>query len=496
MPYICCGLPIPYLSELADHGDLVELGLGNIPIYVPCHPDLIRRVLAEDSTWDKDGWFWDKLRGLAGSGVAGSPYSVHRRQRRVMQPSFSRGRVAEYATIMTEEVVALQSCWSEGQLIEPFQELQRYALRTVIRSLLAPVAKDEHVETVRGWMELADGNGLVRALLPPTLQHVPTPGNREFQRETAAVWAVADELVEECRRARKRGEERTDMLAVYVAVQDDQGLDAVGSEARDQVVSLLIAGSETVSTSLSWTFCLLAQNPELERRLHEEVDAVLDGRPAGMQDMAHLPFTTRAVTETLRMFPATYLLPRRLSADTEVAGRTLPAGSIFVFSPYVVQRNARFFDEPHRFDPDRWLPERVGPLHRRAYLPFAYGARKCVGESFALTEAVLSLATIAGNWRLQVPDGETPTPQVRSYAAILKQYGPASDAGPARAAARPHPSAATPPHGPSRPRARPTPPATRWTDRSATPASTSRRHPQHSRRAQQATRGPQSRSGD
>ncbi|MDX2827383.1 cytochrome P450 [Streptomyces ipomoeae] len=402
--------PIPYLSELAHHGDLVEVRLGNLPVYVPCHPTLIRTVLAEDGIWDKSGWFWEKLRGLAGSGVAGAPHAVHRRQRRLMQPSFSRGRVSEYAAIMTEEAVALQSRWSEGQLIEPFQELQRYALRTVIRSLLAPVAKEEHVETVRNWMELADGTGVVRALLPPALKNIPTSGNREFRDENAAVWAVADDLVEEARRARKRGEERTDMLAVYVAAQDDQGMEAVGgAHARDQVMSLLIAGSETVSTSISWTFCLLAQNPELERKLHEEVDTVLGGRPARMEDLARLPFTLRTVTETLRMFPATYLLPRRLSADVEMAGRTLPAGSVFVFSPYVVQRNARYFDEPHRFDPDRWLPERATPQHRQAYIPFAYGARKCIGDHFALTEAVLLLATFAANWRLRLPDGETPS---------------------------------------------------------------------------------------
>ncbi|GAA3463548.1 hypothetical protein GCM10018963_55610 [Saccharothrix longispora] len=240
---------------------------------------------------------------------------------------------------------------------------------------------------------------LRRMLLPvPWVHRVPTPANRRFARACAALEEAIGGAIRHYRRAE---EERDDLLSRIIAGDPASGRRPDDREVRDQVMSILAAGVETTATLLTWTFHLLARNPEAERRLWVEVDAVLAGRPASFDDLARLPYAKRVLTEVLRLYPPTWMLSRVTVADTTIAGTTLPRGADVVISPYALQRDPTVFPDPDTFDPDRWLPERVTGRQKQAFLAFGAGRRRCMGELFGMAEATIALATISGTWNLR-----------------------------------------------------------------------------------------------
>jgi cytochrome P450 len=180
---------------------------------------------------------------------------------------------------------------------------------------------------------------------------------------------------------------------------------------RDETVTMLAAGHETTAAALGWSFYLLNRYPEFERRLHEEVDEVLDGRPAAMDDLPKLTFCKAILSEVLRVYPVAWMLSRRTIEEHEMRGITLPAGTNVLISPYTMHRDPRFWDAPDDFDPDRWLGEREKKITRKAYSPFGAGIRQCIGEGFAWTEATIALATIAGTWQPKFAPGFQATPR-------------------------------------------------------------------------------------
>jgi cytochrome P450 len=187
---------------------------------------------------------------------------------------------------------------------------------------------------------------------------------------------------------------------MMLAARDEHGDALTDTEIRDQVLSFWVAGTETTASLLAWSLHLLGQHPEVARRVHTEVDAVLDGRVARHTDVARLDCTTRVLTETLRLYPPAWVLTRVLTAETTLASKTLPAGTILLYSPYLIQRRGDLYPHPDRFDPDRWLSDHATHQHRGTFIPFGGGARKCIGESFAMMEATLALATITARWQL------------------------------------------------------------------------------------------------
>ncbi|MFE5736201.1 cytochrome P450 [Streptomyces celluloflavus] len=406
--------PFAFMKSLPALGDLVEIRLGPQRAFVPCHPELLRQVLADDHTFDRGGPLYDKMREFMGNGLATCPHALHRRQRRMIQPVFQPERLERYAAIMESELPALLRTWSDGHVIDAFPEFYRYTQRVVARALFEANVDQATVDVLQRCFTVAFANIFARIMAPPVLQKLPTPGNRRFRKAITDLDTTFEGILRDYRRT---DSDRDDLLSLLLTAQDEEGAGASPTEVRDQVVSLLMGGAETVAATLAWACWLLARHPEVLRRLYAEADAVLDGRPARWSDLPDLRYTERVVTEVLRMYPAGWLLTRTTTRETELAGRRLPVGSTVLFSSYILHHRPDIFTEPETFDPDRWLPERAATLPRGGFAAFGHGPHKCIGDAFGMTESILTLATIAARWTWEVAPGADMRPA--PMAAVL-----------------------------------------------------------------------------
>jgi cytochrome P450 len=246
----------------------------------------------------------------------------------------------------------------------------------------------------------------------------PLPAMRRFRRAKARLDEVVNGMIENRRNeisSEAGPEERSDLLSMLLAARDDQtendqvegnGLSLSADEARDQVLTLFLAGYETVANLLAWTWFLLGQNPLAEERLHEELESVIAGRAPTLEDMPRLEYTAMVLAESMRLYPPAWAMGREVLEDVSIGPYRMPKGAMVFFSQYIVQRDPRWF--PH---PERFTPEAKAGRPRFAYFPFGGGGRQCIGESFAWMEATLALATIAQRWRLALVPGQNIQPQ-------------------------------------------------------------------------------------
>ncbi|MGK8488448.1 cytochrome P450 [Nocardia asiatica] len=405
--------PLAFLSSLADTGgELVRIRIGPGAAVVVCDPDLADRVLRDDRTFDKGGPLFDIARKVVGDNVITCPHRTHRRQRHLVQPTFSRSRLAHYGRAMTAEADAMTAAWSDGQVVDMLAEALRLTTQTVMATMfsgaLAPHVRDRALDDVAVIVD-----GLYRQMLsPPLLNRLPTPGNRRYGRAHARLRELMRTIVAERRiDGTDHGDLVSAMLAARVPTETSTSVGMTDNQICDQLMSFFIAGSETTASALAWALHLLVAHPEIEERLHQETDQVLHGAPARYEDLPDLPLTGHIITEALRLYPPGWLFTRTVTADTRLGGYDLPAGTSLVYSPYIVHRRADLYQHPERFDPDRWDTTQQ-PIRRKAFLAFGAGPRRCVGETFALTELSLALATIAGRWRIRQLVGKPVRPAV------------------------------------------------------------------------------------
>ncbi|MFB7516793.1 cytochrome P450 [Streptomyces sp. NPDC056144] len=397
--------PLGFLKSLPAHGELVRIRIGPFPVVVVCDAELTRRVLVDDRVFDKGGPLYDRLREVLGEGLVSCPHQTHRRLRRLSQPAFHQARLPEYARAMTTCAEEAADAWRPGQVLDVPAETMRISARVVTATLfsgsLPAAAYDGLVDDVTTIVKSL----YQRMFLVPPLDRLPTPGNRAHLAARARIHAVVERIIAE---RRVDGADYGDLLSALIAADDpeDDRPGMSGTEINDTVVSFLLAGIESTAATLASALDLVARHPDIERRLHAEVDAVLDGAPATHADLPRLPLTERIVTETLRLRPPGWFLTRTVTADTELGGYALPAGTSVAYSAYIVHHRPDLHPDPEAFTPDRWDPALPQPP-RHAYLPFAAGARKCVGDVFSMIETTLALATIASRWRLaHVPGRE------------------------------------------------------------------------------------------
>ncbi|WP_316528323.1 cytochrome P450 [Kitasatospora brasiliensis] len=389
--------PLDFLASLPAHGDLVRIKLGPVPFHVLCDPDLVHQVLVDDRTYDKGGAIFDLVRTLAGNGLATCPHRDHRRQRRLLQPAFHRDRLPLYAEVMSSEITAMLDGWRPGRRLDVLAEMNGLTATLATRTLFAAHLDDATFAELRQCMHDALTGMMRRMILPwRWLNHLPTPGNRRFERARRRLRHYVARLTTDYRRT---GVDHGDLLSILLAVRDDDGRALTEAEIHDQVFTFYLGGSETTAPLLSWALYLLARNPGVRERLHAEVDAVLGGRIAGHDDLPALDLTRRVLLETLRLYPPGWLFTRVTTRPVELAGHRLPAGSVVLYSPHIVHHRADLFPDPERFDPDRWRDD-TDRLPRGVFTPFGGGARKCIGEVFATIEATLALASITARWQL------------------------------------------------------------------------------------------------
>ncbi|MBH1937777.1 cytochrome P450 [Streptomyces sp. AV19] len=388
--------PQKFLASLPSHGDLVEVRMGPWRIHVLCHPELVHRVLTTDKVFDKGGPMIDRLRMLIGDGLASCPHDRHRRRRRLVQPAFQRKRLSLYADVMTEQITGVTSAWRDGQVLDLHSEMSRISTRVLAGTMFTADFCGSAIATVSPYSEMIAKDMTRRLLTPEFLRRVPTRGKRRFDRVTrdlhSAVLAMAD-------RYRRTGTDRGDLMSMLLEARDD-GDRLSDEEIFGEVVTMILAGTETVAYTLDHAFRFLARHPGVEEELHAEVDSVLNGRSATWDDLPRLGLAERILRETLRLNPNDWLVTRQTTEDTELAGRLLPAGSLVAYCGYAIHRRADLYPQPERFLPGRWENQQRLPSDG-TFLAFGEGGRRCIGDVFGMVEGTLALSTIAARWRFE-----------------------------------------------------------------------------------------------
>jgi cytochrome P450 len=398
--------PLGFLTSLRHEGELVRVDLGTMPVYVATSARMVHEVTVKHARSFEKGRLFDRVRPLVGNGLANSNGETHRKHRRLMQPTFHHERIGGYAEIMSSRAMALAESWSPGQEIAVDQVMVDYAIETLAATMFSQDIGKPAVESVRRNLPVVLKYMLIRAASPKLLDRLPIRANREFGIASASMSQVIDEVIARTRESGRT--DRPDLLSVLLAARDaETGEGLTNTEVRDELRTILFAGTETTASTLAWAFHELAGNPEAEKQLVAEIDEVVGDRPVTLQDIPRLPGVRRVLDETIRLYGVT-LLMRRTTAEVEVGGHALPAGAEVAFSLYAMHRDPELYDEPDRFDPDRFLPERWAGRGREEYVPFGAGNRKCIGDAFAWTEATIVLATVLRRWRLRPVPGHTP----------------------------------------------------------------------------------------
>ncbi|MEU3910412.1 cytochrome P450 [Streptomyces sp. NPDC029721] len=409
--------PLGFLTRLPRHGDLLQIRLGPLPVIVVCDPVLTGQVLRDDRTFDKGGPVFDRGREIVGNGLVSCPHADHRRQRRLLQPAFHPARLPGYAQAATARAAETTGSWQDGQILDVVPAMQELIAGITTDTLFSTTAPPAVLTRA-----LADLNTIVHSLsvqmaTPSPLNRLPLPAFRRYNRARARLPRTLHRIVTG---RRASGVDHGDLLSMLLAARDPDsgpaGQRLTDAEITDQIITFFLAAVETTASALASALHLLGQHPEVEARLHEEVDAVLGGRPATHADLPRLELTGRILTETLRLWPPVSFLTRRCTADTRLGPYRITAGKTVVYSPYLIHHQADLYPDPDRFDPDRWAPDNPAPPRREMFLPFAGGARKCIGDRFATNTATLILATVATRWRLQTLPGARVRPTLNGPA--------------------------------------------------------------------------------
>jgi cytochrome P450 len=378
-------------------GDIYRVQFAENALYVVRHPDHIRDVLVTNAAaFGKGHSAFERIGGVLGDSLLTSEGDAWRRQRRLVQPAFAQPRLAEYAAVMVEEAAhsAERLASAQGEVRDVSAAMTELTLSIVTRTLFGErVEGNPRVARAMSWLNAAFGSP---EILPSS---IPTPRRRRMQRAREELDAVVYDLIERRRAANTAG---GDLLQRLLDARDDQG-DGRGlsdKEIRDQLVTLYLAGHDTTSHALSWSFYLLSQNPGALAKLESELQRVLGGRLPTFDDLPALPYTEQVFKEAMRLYPPAMAIPRRATEDTSIGPYFVPAGSDAVIWVYRTHHDERFFPEPTRYSPERFDEVNTEERPKHAYLPFGAGQRACIGQAFAMIEGRLILATLTQRLKL------------------------------------------------------------------------------------------------
>ena len=396
---------LKYIEDARKYGDVVRLRFFYLTAYFLYHPNDIESVLSTNArNFIKARSLRTPLfRRLVGQGLLSSDGELWKRQRRLAQPAFHRQRISAYADVMVEYSLRLMSEWRAGEVRDIYRDMMRLTLGIVVKTLFnADVSGDaDNVRTVLS--ELVKPFASQASLKWIADNRLPTQTHRRFNRLAAEIDQIVYRIIEE---RRESGKDYGDLLSMLLAACDDDGSGMSNVQLRDEVMTIFLAGHETTALTLSWTWYLLAQNPEVEKKFHEELDQVLAGRPATADDMPRLKFTEMIAKESMRLYPPAFGLGRESLEDCEIGGFHVPRKSqVFMFQ-WAVQRDERFFPDPNEFVPERWTEEFSNSLPKYAYFPFGGGPRACIGNYFAMMEIILVMATLGQRFRFALAENQ------------------------------------------------------------------------------------------
>jgi cytochrome P450 len=381
-------------------GDLYRVDAPGRRMWVVARPEEIERILVHGQYFMKAADV-DHARPVLGNGLVTSEGELWMKQRRMMQPAFHKERVAAYGQRMVAVAEQTISTWKAASTRDLHRDAGVITLQIATDTLFGDdeVSAEDVGKAVRSCLRRFDG---VVALLPSWL---PLPAMSRFREGVEQLEAIVYDVIR-----RRRGEptERHDLLSILLDAQDEDGTTMTDRQLRDEVLTLLISGHETLANALTWSWHLLSQSPEAEQKLFDEVDG-LSGPPT-VADLPRLTFTAAVLNESMRVYPPGWIFGRRVVREWDLAGFRVPPDDELMLCPWSVHRDARWFPEPLRFRPERWLDGSTESLPKYAYFPFGGGQRLCIGRPFALMEGTLVLATIARRWRLRALDGHVVVP--------------------------------------------------------------------------------------
>lgn len=402
------------LENIKQYGDIVYFRLAHLHTYLLGHPDLIREVLVtQRDNFAKAPLDRRILGKFLGNGLLTSDGNFHKRQRRLAQPAFHSQRIQGYAEVMVDYTEQVMAKWEDGAVIDVADEMMHLTMLIVSKTLF-----DADGITGNGKTAATIGNAMhdLQAVSNRDYQRgfslpgwIPTADNRLRNQAKANFSEVMEQIIAERRQTAVNGQvtDTGDLLSMLMLAVDEDGEFMDDRQLRDEVATLFAAGHETTSNAMSWTWYLLSQHPEVETRLHEELDTVLAGRQPTLAELPNLPYALKIIKESMRLYPPAWILNGRIALeDTELNGYTIPKGSTIFISPYAMHRLPHYFAEPEGFKPERFTPEFEKSLPKFAYMPFGGGTRVCIGNSFAMMEAHLILAAIAQRFRLELATTE------------------------------------------------------------------------------------------
>jgi cytochrome P450 len=393
-----------FIERCRDYGDVVRMRFLYLTAYFLYHPHDVEYVISTNAkNFIKSRNQRSPLfQRLVGNGLLTSEGEEWKRQRRLAQPAFHRHRINAYAETMVDYGQRTISTWREGEIRDIHRDMMRLTLEIVVKTLFNADVSADADKVGRVLSRIVTpfaGQATLKWILDNRL---PTTTHRLFNRDAREIDEIVYRIIDERRRT---GQDQGDLLSMLLKAHDEDGSQLNNKQLRDEVMTIFLAGHETTALTLSWTWYLLAQNPETERKFHAELADVLGERLPTMADLSRLRYTEMIAKESMRLYPPAYALGREAVEECEIGGFRVPAGAqVFMFQ-WATQRDARFFAQPEKFQPDRWTEEFSNSLPKYAYFPFGGGPRACIGNYFAMMEIVLLLATIGQRFRFSLVPG-------------------------------------------------------------------------------------------
>jgi cytochrome P450 len=391
-------------------GPIAALQIGPVRVYAVFHPDGVRRVLVDNAANYVKGPLYAKAAPMLGQGLLLSEGPLWRRQRRLAQPKFARARLAAFVPRLAAEAERIAARWqqsaAENAPIEVTADMLGLSLFAIGTLVFGDRVDHEAAPIARALPGVIRHVERTMSAIVPGLDRLPTPANRRFRADLATIDGTIARLI-------ARGGSGDDLLSQLRGARDDETGEAMDDlQLRDEIKTLFLAGYDTTGHGMAWTWHLLSQNPDIQARLHAELDAVLAGRLPTADDLARLPYALQVLQESLRLYPPIWSIARASVAPDELCGMAIPAGAILTLNPYITHRDPDLWDRPERFDPDRFADGRERERPRFSYFPFGGGSRICIGQNFAVLEALTALAVLASRFAVTPAGTRTVAPLV------------------------------------------------------------------------------------
>jgi cytochrome P450 len=390
-----------FIERAREHGDVVKMRFLYLTAYFLYHPDDIEYVLAINA---KNFIKSRSLRSpffqrLVGNGLLTSEHDEWKRQRRLAQPAFHRQRINSYGEVMVDYTERMMAGWIDGAERDIHRDMMRLTLEIVVKTLFNADVSADADKVGRVLAQIVKPFASQATLKWIADNRLPTSAHRRFNQDANEIDGIVYRIIAE---RRDSGRDQGDLLSMLLQAHDEDGSQMSDKQLRDEVMTLFLAGHETTALTLSWAWYLLALNPETEKKFHDELQAVLGGRLPTVADIPQLKYCEMIAKESMRLYPPAFGLGRESIEECEIGGyRVPPKTQVFMFQ-WATQRDPRYFDEPAAFRPERWTEEFSNSLPKYAYFPFGGGPRFCIGNSFAMMEIILVLATIGQRYRLSL----------------------------------------------------------------------------------------------